>query len=353
MFVATARCLLSLSLVWMISSVGALESPPSTVARIAKLYSTLDGTVQLVELEIVRVGDTPLVLAGRNMTVTDRRGNTRSFHLNGAADGVANRPTLLIMASVWLDDMTVADGWWQGYADLPMPRYFLPIDGGKLSIEGMDEITFERLPSDGRSALNRDGTVAPAKFEWGSFDSVYTVVREFHHPLWDHYFMTNRVDEVRLLVSGALTGWQPTGKALYLYSRKLGPQFFPVCRYMLQRPDRVSHFFSALANECTVVANDSNNVLETDSAFYAGLPSDNGSCDASATIVFANGSSSYGKVGAPIYRLWNAKADTNHRYVASKVDRDTMIASGWISEGYGVDGVEMCGYWVDAPPLPQ
>ena len=74
-----------------------------------------------------------------------------------------------------------------------MPRYFLPTDGGTLSIEGIDEITFGTLPGDGRFALTRDGTAVPAHFNrWGEFDAPYTVVREFYHSVWDHYSMTAR-----------------------------------------------------------------------------------------------------------------------------------------------------------------
>ncbi len=318
----------------------------STAVRIAKLYSTLDGTVQAIELDVVRAGNTPLDLAGRTVTVTDRRGNVRAFSLGAPA---ASGTTLLVMGSAWVEDVTAGDGLTGPYADLAMPRYFLPTDGGTLSIEGMDEIAFERLPGDGISALARDGTVVP----WGRFDSINTVVREFYHPVWDHYFMTDRLDEVRLLVSGAIGGWRPTGKALYMYSRQLGSQFFPVCRYLLQRPESVSHFFSALPDECAVVANDSSNILETPSAFHGGLPDSSGACIADATVYFSNGSSWYGKVGAEIYRLWNGKAETNHRYVTSTAERDSMIARGWISEGYGVEGVALCGYWIDPPSLPQ
>jgi len=187
---------------------------------------------------------------------------------------------------------------------------------------------------------------------WGAFDAPYAVVREFHHPVWDHYFMTDRIDEVRLLVSGAISGWQATGRALYLYSRDFGQSFFPVCRYLLQRPDRVSHFFSALPDECAAVAA-GGDLLETMSAFYSGLPSGDGSCDTTATIVFENGGYWSGKVGGPIYRLWNGKADTNHRYVADSAERIAMIARGWIPEGFGTDAVIMCGYSVEAPPLPR
>src|SRR5690349_20418087 len=140
--------------------------PPSTHVRVAKLFSTQDGTIQGVELEVVKVGDTPLILAGRTMKVTDRGGNVRAFTLAGSVDGAASRPTLLVLASAWLDDMSVSDGWGP-HADLAMPRYFLPTDGGTLSIEGMDEIAFGRLPGDGRSALARDGTTVPAHFKLG------------------------------------------------------------------------------------------------------------------------------------------------------------------------------------------
>lgn len=67
--------------------------------------------------------------------------------------------------------MSVTDSFWGPYADLAMPRYLLPNDGGTLSIEGMDEIVFGMLPGGGRSALARDGTAVPADFNrWGRFD---------------------------------------------------------------------------------------------------------------------------------------------------------------------------------------
>jgi len=247
----------------------------------------------------------------------------------------------------------VNDGWGP-YADLAMPAYFLPTDGGTLSVEGIDEIAFGMLPGDGRFALARDGTAVPAYFkQWGDYDVPYTVVREFYHAGWDHYFMTNRVDEVRLLASGALAGWQATGKALYLFSRNLGQPFFPVCRYVLQRPDSVSHFFSAMPDECAAVADIPGSILETSSAFYAGLPDGDGVCNTHFHVVFAGGSSWSGVLGGLIYRLWNGKTETNHRYVTDAVERDAMIARGWIAEGFGRDGVAMCGDSIDAPPAPR
>ena len=46
----------------------------------------------------------------------------------------------------------------------------------------------------------------------------------------------------------------------------------------------------------------------------------------------------------PVYRLWNRRVDSNHRYVTDPALRLQMIARGYVPEGYG-EGVAMC-----APP---
>ncbi len=45
---------------------------------------------------------------------------------------------------------------------------------------------------------------------------------------------------------------------------------------------------------------------------------------------------------APVYRLWNGRIDSNHRYTTSSKVRAQMIATGYLSEGYGDNGVVMC-----------
>lgn len=44
----------------------------------------------------------------------------------------------------------------------------------------------------------------------------------------------------------------------------------------------------------------------------------------------------------PVYRLWNNRTDTNHRYTMNESVRAEMIQRGWISEGYGPGGVAIC-----------
>jgi hypothetical protein len=43
-----------------------------------------------------------------------------------------------------------------------------------------------------------------------------------------------------------------------------------------------------------------------------------------------------------MYRLWNQRADSNHRYTTNPAIRDLMIQQGYIAEGYGPDAVAMC-----------
>ena len=44
----------------------------------------------------------------------------------------------------------------------------------------------------------------------------------------------------------------------------------------------------------------------------------------------------------PVYRVWNNRADSNHRYLTSRDLRDQMVYRGYIAEGYGPDAVIMC-----------
>jgi hypothetical protein len=44
----------------------------------------------------------------------------------------------------------------------------------------------------------------------------------------------------------------------------------------------------------------------------------------------------------PVYRLWNGRTDSNHRYTTSPAVKATMLAQGYVAEGYGPDQVAMC-----------
>jgi hypothetical protein len=69
-------------------------------------------------------------------------------------------------------------------------------------------------------------------------------------------------------------------------------------------------------------------VLETSALFYIPLPDQaSGACPPGTQ---------------PVYRVWDNRADTNHRYTTSRAIRDQMVAAGWLAEGYGPDAVIMC-----------
>jgi hypothetical protein len=119
-----------------------------------------------------------------------------------------------------------------------------------------------------------------------------------------------------------------------------GGSINPVCRYYsdplwggqdIPNPQAFdSHFFSADGGECLQVFRKFASVwlMESDNAFQINLPDK------------ATGACPDGTI--PVYRLWNQRADSNHRYTTSGAIRAEMLALGYRAEGYGPDGVAMC-----------
>ena len=91
-----------------------------------------------------------------------------------------------------------------------------------------------------------------------------------------------------------------------------------------------SHFYSASPQECVATLTKFKNawLLEASAVFEMELPD-------TGTGACANG-------GMPIYRVWNNRADSNHRYATSIADRDAMVAKGYVREGYGPNSVTLC-----------
>jgi len=160
-----------------------------------------------------------------------------------------------------------------------------------------------------------------------------TVV-EYYNASLDHYFMTPLQNEIDLLDSGRIAGWNRTG-LVFDASATQTAGASPVCRFYIPPLHGDSHFFSASADECAAVRakigsdpNFSGYIEETAAEFYIALPNiASGACPAGTS---------------PVYRLWNGRADSNHRYTADRATRDAMVTRGFIPEGYGHDGVAMC-----------
>jgi hypothetical protein len=164
--------------------------------------------------------------------------------------------------------------------------------------------------------------------------SLAETVVEYYNASLDHYFMTPLANEIAVLDAGQIAGWMRTG-LVFDASATAGSGFNPVCRFYIPPVHGDSHFFSASTHECAAVAakigvdpNFSDYIEETPAEFYIALPDTaSGACPAGTS---------------PVYRLWNGRADSNHRYTADRAARDAMISRGYIPEGYGPDGVAMC-----------
>jgi len=154
-------------------------------------------------------------------------------------------------------------------------------------------------------------------------------VVEYRHAGFDHYFITSAPDEIAGLDAGAFAGWQRTGAAFRAWPSAAAGRT-PICRFYLPPGYGDSHFFSADAAECerVRVANPGF-VLESEAAMHLAAPNPlSGDCADPAT--------------QPVYRIWNRRPDTNHRYTTSPTVRDAMVAAGGVAEGYGPGAVAMC-----------
>ncbi len=164
--------------------------------------------------------------------------------------------------------------------------------------------------------------------------SVLIPVVEFFHQTLGHYFITSDANEMLDLDTGVHAGWVRTHSVFLAYPSPnvSNPSTsVPVCRfYGLPQAGLDSHFFSADAAECERVRVQWPDAwqLETSAAFFAYLPNQiSGACQANAV---------------PVYRVYNNRADANHRYTTSLDIKQQMIRSGWIAEGYGTDAVAIC-----------
>lgn len=167
---------------------------------------------------------------------------------------------------------------------------------------------------------------------------------EYYNTQRDHYFMTTDANEIALLDAGAFQGWKRTDEGLNVYAATAGgsdPVLAPVCRYYgLPGAGLDTHFFSAFDFECAAIPQlwPAQWVLETDNAFDVVLP--DGKYAAAVHQLPDDGTCPQGM--RQVYRLYNNRADVNHRYTTSASIRDQMVAKGWTPEGLGTNAVGFC-----------
>jgi hypothetical protein len=148
---------------------------------------------------------------------------------------------------------------------------------------------------------------------------------EYYDASLDHYFVTTLQNEINALDGGQFPGWQRTGLSFQVYDASTALfGVVPVCRfYGVPAAGLDSHFYSASVTECNLVKQRYPGawMLESDNVFEVFLPD------------VATGQCSAGSI--PIYRAWNNRVDSNHRYTTDPATQQAMIAQGYLAEGYG------------------
>jgi len=157
---------------------------------------------------------------------------------------------------------------------------------------------------------------------------------EYYNAQLDHYFVTALADEIAKLDAGSIAGWQRTGQHFTVFDPATPfAGASPVCRfYGLPAAGLDSHFYSASPAECAAVRQRFPGVWfeETDNAFGIFLPDTvTGECPAASV---------------PVYRAWNGRIDSNHRFTTDPATLRAMVAQGYTAEGYGPTAmpVAMC-----------
>jgi hypothetical protein len=178
-----------------------------------------------------------------------------------------------------------------------------------------------------------DNTIVAATHGRGAFlaltdGSSPVDIVEFYHAVLDHYFVSALQPDINALDSGRFPGWFRTGQTFKAY---LQPRagVSPVCRFYIPPPYGDSHFYSASPAECAAVLTRFPFFgYESPNVFYIALPDTNSGVCPAGTV--------------PVYRVWNNRADSNHRYTTSLAIRAQMVSKGYVVEGYGPNAVIMC-----------
>jgi len=156
---------------------------------------------------------------------------------------------------------------------------------------------------------------------------------EYHHAALDHYFTTADATEIAALDAGQFQGWLRTGMAFNVVvpAADTGGMASPVCRYYGSPAYGLdTHFYSASAGECAAVHAKwpEQWLLESANVFQVYMPdAANGACPAGTL---------------PVYRTWNHRTDSNHRYTMDPAVQNMMMGRGGMAEGYGDPPVAMC-----------
>lgn len=156
---------------------------------------------------------------------------------------------------------------------------------------------------------------------------------EYYHARLDHYFMTADKAEMDALDVRKFEGWQRTAISFNVVvpNASTGGMAIPVCRYYGSPAYGLdSHFYSASPDECAAVHSKWPDqwLLESTNVFQVYMPDwTSGACPAGTL---------------PVYRTWNGRMDSNHRYAMDPRVQSMMMGKGGTAEGYGNPPVVLC-----------
>lgn len=149
------------SLVLLLASALAICTAPAHAMfhlfRIDQVYSNADGSVQYVVMREVTGSNFENFWAGNRLETTSLAGMKQQFQFptNLPSSATASR-SVLIATSGFAALGVLAP-------DYTVPNGFIPAGGGTLDYaSGTDEITLPALPTDGATAIDRNGTSVPA-----------------------------------------------------------------------------------------------------------------------------------------------------------------------------------------------
>ena len=246
-------------------------------------------------------------------------------------------------------------------ADFAMPERFLAVNGGTLSFAGVDTWAYPALPTDGSTALYRDGSAKPAVLNGklhcptptGDLcvsDIAVTAplvdAIEFRNIFDDRRYVTAAADAIDTIDEGRSPGWVRTGLELGVgttVTTYLGVEYTyigsPVCRYRIATRDGTGYFYSLAQDECVAAAREPGAVLETPAAFYAQSPDwTSGTC--APLPGFIDGDIPL----TPVYRVSSPLSAFDTRLTTDATVRDALVAAGWKRSGFGPDGTALCTY---------
>jgi serralysin len=209
----------------LVAIVSVAASAQGSTFRISQVFSNYDGSIQFIELTESGGVNGQQRLTGLILTST-RDGVVKQYtfshdlptdqtaHMSIVVATSGHLPGLRVTAI----DPTYCGGCPCHIPDFAsMPIRSIPTDGGTLDFAGIDHMTYASLPTDGVTALHRDGSVrqatVPSRYAAVICEQRYTIAQshvfaiEYYNAVLDNYFVTASVPDIDALDNGRLAGW--------------------------------------------------------------------------------------------------------------------------------------------------